>query len=90
MNGKEFVESAFFDPPDDVREISARIIDHVTEEAMLLAVDAHLKDAAIDIWPKFQHVFDTMFSELLKYLDRINPTGAAELRRGTVLLAKED
>ncbi len=83
--GKEFLQRAYDDPPGDVREFASRIVDYMTDTAMLMAVDAFLNDASVDILPTFWQIFDATLHHTLEGLDKRNPRGAAEFRRGIML-----
>lgn len=87
--GTEFLHRAYDDPPGNVVEFASRIIDYITDVIMLDVVEASLNNPEIDIQSGFWRVFDPTFQHVVEGLDKRNPLGAVELRRGILLLGAD-
>ncbi|SIM25439.1 Uncharacterised protein [Mycobacteroides abscessus subsp. abscessus] len=87
--GTDFLHRAYDDPPVTVIDFSSRIVDYITDVIMLDVVYAALDNPAIDIQPDFWKAFDPAFRHVLEDLDKRNPMGAIELRRGIILLGAD-
>lgn len=87
--GTQFLHRVYDDPPDTVIEFSSRIVDYITDVIVLDVVEASLSDPTIDIQSELWKVFDPAFRKVLEGVDKRNPMGGAELRRGLMLLGAD-
>ncbi len=85
-SGKELLRLAFTEPAEDAGEFAGRLVDYISDQAMLMAVESSLNDSPVGVNREFSRVFDNLFRSVLEHLDRINPTGAAYLRCGVLML----
>lgn len=76
-------------PSRDVAELSSRIVDFITDAAMVQSVNAALSAASVNLLVEFERAFDRMLRSALSGLDRMNPAGARELRRGILAIEEE-
>ena len=90
LSGKELLELARREPAEDLGEFARRLIDYITDQAMLEAVDSSWSHPSVAVGPMFTEAFDMFFRNALEGLDRINPTGAAYLRAGIRTFAESD
>ncbi|MBS1691222.1 MAG: hypothetical protein JST91_03260 [Actinobacteria bacterium] len=88
-SGKELVHLALKEPAEDLAQFAGRLVDYITDQAMLEAVMSSTpSDPVVGVGPVFTRTFDAMFRAVLGYLDRVNPDGADLLRAGISDLAE--
>ncbi|WP_102145610.1 hypothetical protein [Mycobacterium hubeiense] len=88
-SAKELVDLVLKEPARDLGEFAARLVDYITDQAMLVAAESSLNDPSIVLGSMFTQTFDALLRHALEGLDRINPTGAAYLRAGIRALAAD-
>lgn len=89
LSGNELVTLAMKEPARDLDEFAGRLVDYITDEAMLRAVQASADDSSVATAPMFARTFDTLFRNALEGLDRRNPAGAMYLRAGISTLVDQ-